>query len=1172
MAEQESILRIKIDSRNAEKNANSLNKELQSIEKNGDFASKSMDSMSVATRQLAGYMAGIVTVGAAINKMDLYTNLNNRLKLVTTNQTELNTALNDTFAIAQKSYQAWDSVVQVYQRFSDNAKTLGINMQQTAQLTETVSKAVAISGASTQAAEAALTQFGQALASGTLRGEELNSILEQTPALAKAIAQGMGITVGQLRSVAAEGKITGDVLVKALTKSKQSVDELFSRTDITIGQSITLLSNEVTKFTGEAGKASSAASFMAEAIKTLSQNLDLIANIAIVGGVALLTKAIATQTATLYASIGATIKKREADAAAIQSQIQLAGLELQRTRQVQALALTEINLARQELNSATTRQARAAATMRLTQAEIAHNIAIKQTAASVTALNVVESQLNKTRSLGAAALGLVGGPIGAITLGVTALSAGYMYMSSRTAEANAKLEEQAKVANKTAAELKNLEGAQLAAAKNDLAESFKAQNEELARLDRLIGNSIAQISSRNTADAETAKILRDVRAGVMSYDDALKVLNKTHANSPNTIAELKSLINEYETLRPSVQKNADAQATLGTKVKIAGNEAQNAVGKINDNTGAMRDNESAANGAANAQSKFIDSLKKTALQTDITNRLIAKGWDIDKAKLTANALIENNNKLSGSDMLVIDRKLAADKKLKASEDAIANAQRARTSASKSALTQGRKDAKDAERLAEEQYNMRESIAYNYADRLKKIEIDLQRNISDIQKANFSPKDTAGLIEVAKNRSKLEKDLYVAQLAEEYSAWGLSEERKLELRKNVNDIALSLNGDLTDDMKAQAQQSLDDQYAYELANIKLAKEQRIFQAEQAFMSETDMIRKKYELERQEISKMQDKKEAAALQEAKNKEFINLNTRLGGDMLSSVSRISDNFGMNQEQTLNAEYIKQNEEMNLRYAQQVEAAKQNAAELLIIEQDFLEAKDRLNTEYAEKITTARQSDYENQLQYYGNMLSTVQSTFGNMTSMVKESQGETSSAYKAMFLAQQAMAVASALVSTHLAAAQVMADPTALTLAQKTTYANLIMGMGYANVGMIIGQTIAGFKTGGYTGNGGVSDVAGVVHGKEFVLNAEATKRVGVGTLNAINNGASVGGGITVNIVNNGTPQAYDVQQIDENTVKIIATDIVNKEVTRQLGAPNSPISKGIKQNFNTSNRRG
>ena len=124
-------------------------------------------------------MAGLVTVGSAIQKMDMYTGLNNRLKLVTNSQNELNTAMQGTFKIAQNTAQAWDSVAQVYQRFADNAKRLNITQAQTLQLTETVSKAISISGGSAASAEAALVQFGQALASGTLRGEELNSAMHR---------------------------------------------------------------------------------------------------------------------------------------------------------------------------------------------------------------------------------------------------------------------------------------------------------------------------------------------------------------------------------------------------------------------------------------------------------------------------------------------------------------------------------------------------------------------------------------------------------------------------------------------------------------------------------------------------------------------------------------------------------------------------------------------------------------------------------------------------------------------------------------------------------------------------------------------------------------------------------------------------------------------------------
>lgn len=310
---QESVLRIVIDSRNAERNARNIANELQSIERNGNYATRSMDSMSVATRSLVGYMGGLVTIGAAVNKMDVWTGLQNRLKLVTDSQAELTTAMNDTFAIAQKTASSWDSAAMVYQRFADNADRLGISMKQTAALTETVSKAISISGGSAASAEAALMQFGQALASGVLRGEEFNSIAEQAPGLLKAIAFGLDTNVGSLRAMAADGKITGDVLVESLSKAQPYIDDLFNKTDFTISQSFTRLSNEVTKFVGEAGAGSGAASALSGSISTLAENLELIADGAFVVGIGYITKAIATKTVAVYSSIVATTASIEAE-------------------------------------------------------------------------------------------------------------------------------------------------------------------------------------------------------------------------------------------------------------------------------------------------------------------------------------------------------------------------------------------------------------------------------------------------------------------------------------------------------------------------------------------------------------------------------------------------------------------------------------------------------------------------------------------------------------------------------------------------------------------------------------------------------------------------------------------------------------------------------------------
>src|SRR5690606_34645621 len=124
---------------------------------------------------------------------DAFTGLQNRLRLVTDSQTELYQATNDLFDISLRTAQNIDSTAQVYQRFAQNADRLGISLTDVADLTDTVSKAVAISGSSAESAQAALVQFGQALASGTLRGEELNSVLEQAPGLAQAIADGLNV-------------------------------------------------------------------------------------------------------------------------------------------------------------------------------------------------------------------------------------------------------------------------------------------------------------------------------------------------------------------------------------------------------------------------------------------------------------------------------------------------------------------------------------------------------------------------------------------------------------------------------------------------------------------------------------------------------------------------------------------------------------------------------------------------------------------------------------------------------------------------------------------------------------------------------------------------------------------------------------------------------------------
>ena len=530
MALDETRLIVSIDSRNAERDARNITRELQNLERGGNQASSSMGSLSAATRSLAGYMGGLLTVAAAVNKMDVYTGLQNRLKLVTNSQTELNTAMNDTFAIAQKTASSWDSAAMVYQRFADNAVRLNITMKETAALTETVAKAISVSGGSAASAEAALMQFGQALASGVLRGEEFNSIAEQAPGLLKAIAFGLDTNVGSLRAMAAAGKITGDVLVQSLTKAQPYIDDLFNKTDFTIAASFTKLSNEVTKFIGEAGKGSGAAAGLSDAISVLAENLGTIANIAVIGGVAMLTKAIATQTVAIYGSITASIARRSAMFAELGATAAASAAEVVRTGAIADHAAMQVVDAKAAAARITGMQRLAFVQSTLIPLEAKATQATAAHTAATTADTAVQELNNKARTRGAMLLAAVGGPIGALTLGVTALAAGYLFLKDSSSGTNDSLSNQIEIVSELAQKYRELTLEKLI---NEMGELEKKQAQGAAQSSKAIAGIMGivvatEYSTQAQKDRanEWNKIAIDVRNGAMLTGAAIGEMTK----------------------------------------------------------------------------------------------------------------------------------------------------------------------------------------------------------------------------------------------------------------------------------------------------------------------------------------------------------------------------------------------------------------------------------------------------------------------------------------------------------------------------------------------------------------------------------------------------------------------------------------------------------------------
>lgn len=440
---------------------------------------RSMNSLNRVSANL--FKAGIAGFGASQLKgfADGYTEIQNKLRLVESASISSSKGLNNVFDIALKTNQSINATSGVYQRFAQNAETLKISQAQIASLTETVSKAVAVSGASAGAADAALTQFGQALGSGILRGDEFNSVMEQTPALAKAIATGLGVTTGELRNMAKEGKLTMDVLVPALERAKESVDDQFNTRILTISAAFENLNTSTIKWIGELDKSTGASEAFAKAINEIANHLTVVASLAAGAGV--------------IWSVG---KIRTWIAASIQASAAMS--------------------------------AQAAAT---------RNLSAAQQALTATG-----------KGLGGA-LGFVGGPLGLLTLGLSAGVGVFLDYQQKTESARQELLSFADSLDVTTGKLANTSAAVLDGMKAKLEQSISAQKDEIkrleeeyAKLNRIVeqGKQIAQ-SSGKTEDSAYLEALAKA-----NQDLAIKKAELAKANEKLTKSEddLKTIIGQ----------------------------------------------------------------------------------------------------------------------------------------------------------------------------------------------------------------------------------------------------------------------------------------------------------------------------------------------------------------------------------------------------------------------------------------------------------------------------------------------------------------------------------------------------------------------------------------------------------------------------------------------------
>jgi len=239
------------------------------------------ESVAKRAQQAAIALVGAMSFREVVQYSDSYKLLNSQLALVTKSTEELAMVQKQTFDIAQESRIPLEAVINLYARLQRSTSTLGYTQEEVRQVTETLSKATIVSGASATEASNAIIQLSQGLAAGALRGDEFRSVSEQLPVILDIIAEHTGKTRGELRAMAEQGEITAKLIMDALGGAADDIDGKFSKMSVTVGQAMTQLNNAFLQFIGQSEAANNGTSALAMGISSLAKNLDTVATVAL---------------------------------------------------------------------------------------------------------------------------------------------------------------------------------------------------------------------------------------------------------------------------------------------------------------------------------------------------------------------------------------------------------------------------------------------------------------------------------------------------------------------------------------------------------------------------------------------------------------------------------------------------------------------------------------------------------------------------------------------------------------------------------------------------------------------------------------------------------------------------------------------------------------------------
>ncbi|MCF2395672.1 tape measure protein [Enterobacter hormaechei subsp. xiangfangensis] len=616
------------------------------------------------------------------------------------------------FDISQKTRSGLDATATLYARLERSTRSYGVSVDDITRLTTIINQGFVVSGATAEEASNAIIQLAQGLASGALRGDEFNSVNEQGNRLMIALADSMNVSIGALRNMAAEGKLTTDVIVNGLLSQGDKIGQEFAKTTATISQSLEIANNNITKFFGENATVKTGVKIFSDSVISLSENLDVLSTtLTIVAGVmgARYVGALTMATSAKIADIAASRQQAVAESQAAQAALVAANSAQRKALADKEAALSSLALAQAEYNvakgSAAEMLAMDALVAAKTRATTA-SLALAEAEAAQAAASARAATAARAASIGIGmargALALIGGPAGAAMLAAGAI----FYFWQKSQQAKEEAIAFADGLDKLNAAMNAMSNTQLRGAIADANNSIRAQKEDVADLqsevdslrDRYqnftpaaqeVAESMGQGADFARQQAEMSDELARKTRDLEAAKDKLSRTEETASEATRTLTNnMLTAMGVHDQL---IEKSWSLEQVQGAVAKAFG-ETADEINRANQAGKSFDPKALQISPATKEGDKVIATLEE---QNELLKIQDERERAIAKARVQAAKVTDNQNQISAAGRLA-----AENYDLEKSEEA-------RKKSQQESEQQGKKSASSAESVAQKLANLKQ---------------------------------------------------------------------------------------------------------------------------------------------------------------------------------------------------------------------------------------------------------------------------------------------------------------------------------------------------------------------------------------------------------------------------------------------------------------------------------